>query len=219
MQAEAVQSVIAPSPAQNARRRRRPWHLSPDGFRELRLGCLLSRKTCAGLLGCSESAVRAWDEGRNRVPWSAVKLLRLFRLGDLGALRPEWHGWTINHNGLVSPEGIAYSRGDLGWWSLTCRQAECWRQDRQRQRQRATGRSVSEPHLEPLQGVVPLGELPLSSSFQLEAAPLTASLPGSGRSSLNAGEALFRQGARAARDPAGTGLVYYSTSSTQNDRK
>lgn len=122
--------------------RRRVWMLPPEGFRELRRACLLSRKGCADLLGCSLSAVRAWDRGTHRVPWSAVKLLRLFCQGDLGALRSEWHGWTIARAGLVSPEGIAYTLGDLGWWSLTCRQAECWRQDRERQRQRATGRPV-----------------------------------------------------------------------------
>lgn len=81
--------------------------------------------------------MRAWDAGARRVPWSAVKLLRLLRLGDLGALRSEWRGWTLNRNGIVSPSGDAYSRGDLGWWSLTCRQAECWRQDRERKRQRS----------------------------------------------------------------------------------
>lgn len=114
------------------------WHLPPDGFRELRRSCLLSRKACAELLGCSLSCVRAWDRGTHRVPRSAVKLLRLLRSGDLGALRAEWHGWTLNRNGLVSPSGIAYSRGDLGWWSLTCRQAEAFRLDCQRQRARGT---------------------------------------------------------------------------------
>ena len=114
--------------------RRRIWQLPPDGFRELRRSCLLSRKACADLLGCSLSAVRAWDRGTHRVPWSAVKLLRLYCLGDLGALRPEWRGWSIGRNGLVSPEGYAYQRGDLGWWSLTCRQAEIWRQEHARQR-------------------------------------------------------------------------------------
>jgi len=49
----------------------------------------LSRKACAALLGCSVRTVRAWDAGARRVPWSAVKLLRLLRGGDLGALRPE----------------------------------------------------------------------------------------------------------------------------------
>lgn len=103
------------------------WHVSPEGFRELRYSCLLSIKACAELLGCSVSAVKAWDRGAYRVPWSVVKLLRLFRLGDLGALQPEWHGWSIGRAGLVSPEGYTYRRGDLSWWSLTCRQAEAWR--------------------------------------------------------------------------------------------
>lgn len=50
----------------------------------------------------------------------------------LGALRPEWRGWTLNRNGLVSPEGHTYRLDDLGWWSLTCRQAEAFRLARQK---------------------------------------------------------------------------------------
>jgi len=106
---------------------RRIWHISAEGFRELRYSCLLSVKACAELLGCSVSTVKAWDRGAYRVPWSAVKLLRVFRLGDLGALQPEWRGWSIGRAGLVSPEGRTYGRGDFAWWSLTCRQAEAWR--------------------------------------------------------------------------------------------
>jgi hypothetical protein len=132
------------------------WHISPEGFRELRYSCLLSVKACAELLGCSMSSVKAWDRGVSRVPWSVVKLLRVFRLGDLGALQPEWRGWSIGRAGLVSPEGYTYKRGDLSWWSLTCRQADAWRQDRQRQRAgcpalkghglaRGRGAPVSEP--------------------------------------------------------------------------
>jgi len=118
------------------------WHISPEGFRELRHSCLLSVKACAELLGCSVSLVKAWDRGISRVPWSAVKLLRLLRSVDLGALRTEWRGWTLDRNGMVSPEGFAYSLGDLGWWSLTCRQAEAFRRDRSL-RQRGGGAAVS----------------------------------------------------------------------------
>ena len=74
------------SPRSGSAPRRRVWHISPEGFRELRHSCLLSVKACAELLGCSVSLVKAWDRGISRVPWSAVKLLRLLRSGDLGAL-------------------------------------------------------------------------------------------------------------------------------------
>ncbi|MEO6967508.1 MAG: hypothetical protein ABI132_03490 [Rhodanobacteraceae bacterium] len=73
-----------PRRAQSAPRRR--WLISPEGFRELRLSCLLDLRACAAFLGCSLSTVQAWDRGRDRIPWSAVRLLRLYRLGDLGAL-------------------------------------------------------------------------------------------------------------------------------------
>jgi hypothetical protein len=143
------------------------WHISPEGFRELRYACFLSIKACAGLLGCSVSTVKAWDRGVYRVPWSAVKLLRLFRLGDLGALRPEWRGWTLNRNGIVSPEGRAYGRGDLAWWSLTCRQAAAWRQARGRAGcpalegqglARGRGAPVAEPPKVVVWAVDPVGE-------------------------------------------------------------
>ena len=154
-------------------RPRRPWYLSPDGFRDLRLGCLLSREACAGVLGCSVRTVRAWDAGARRVPWSAVKLLRLLRCGDIGALRPEWHGWTLNRNGMVSPEGVAYSLGDLGWWSLTCRQAEAFRRDRSG-RQRGGGAAVPEPLAVSVRSLSPVGEPPAGSAPRPDDIPPTA---------------------------------------------
>ena len=71
--------------------------VSPEGFRDLRHGCLLSNtKAAARYLGVCERTIRHWDTGRNRVPWSVVRLLRLLRCGDLGALADEWDGWTLN---------------------------------------------------------------------------------------------------------------------------
>lgn len=101
--------------------------ISPEGFRELRKSALLSRRGCAEFLGCSVSTVRAWDRGRNRVPWSAVRLLRLLRLGDLGVLDDSWSDWSVLGDRLVSPEGLSFRASDMAWWSLTCRQAEGFR--------------------------------------------------------------------------------------------
>lgn len=108
-------------------RRHRCWLISPEGFRELRRSVPLSRRACAEFLGCSVSTVRAWDRGRNRVPWSAVRLLRLLRLGELGGLHQGWDGWRVLGDRLISPEGYSFSASDMAWWSLTCRQAEGFR--------------------------------------------------------------------------------------------
>jgi hypothetical protein len=88
----------------------------------------LSRKACAEYLGVSLRTVRHWDAGRNRVPWSAVRLLRLMRNGDLGALLPAWSGWVLNRNGLVSPDGKVYTEHNMRHWWWTCEQAFFWRQ-------------------------------------------------------------------------------------------
>lgn len=189
--------------------RRRVWNLPPDGFRELRRSCLLGRKTCADLLGCSLSAVRAWDRGTHRVPWSAVKLLRLYRQGDLGALRHEWRGWTLNRNGLVSPEGLVYARSDLGWWSLTCRQAEAFRRG---PRQRATGGSVPEPPGTAVEASVSVGELPGRSGRALGPSPLTALAAAVADAGSSEGAAPALQGGERSEPTEGAGLVYNSTS-------
>ncbi len=121
-------------PRRGARRpRRRVWLVSPDGFRELRHACLLNRKACAAFLGVCERTVRHWDAGRNRVPWSAVRLLRLLRCGDLGALHDGWAGWTLTPRGeLVSGNGYVFQPWRLAAWPIVCEQARFWLQDRAR---------------------------------------------------------------------------------------
>jgi hypothetical protein len=91
----------------------------------------MSREACAQFLGVSLRTVRYWEAGRCRVPWSAVRLLRLHRLGDLGALHDAWAGWTLHARTgeLVSPNGYRFEPGKLALWPLLCEQARFWRQD------------------------------------------------------------------------------------------
>lgn len=72
--------------------------------------------------------VQYWDAGKNRVPWSVVRLLRLLRTGDLGALRDDWDGWTLDRLGLHDPAGRTYRLDAMRHWWLTCEQARFWRQ-------------------------------------------------------------------------------------------
>jgi hypothetical protein len=72
--------------------------------------------------------IRHWDAGRNRVPWSVVRLLRLVRAGELGGLDDAWEGWTINRLGLRSPCGRVYTVQNLRHWWLVIEQARFWRE-------------------------------------------------------------------------------------------
>lgn len=121
---------VAARPAARVRRlRRRTWYISPEGFRELRHGCLLSnRKAAAAYLGVCVRTIRHWDTGRCRVPWSAVRLLRLLRAGELGGLLDGWEGWTISRDRLVSPDGRAYLERDMRHMWLTVTQAALFRE-------------------------------------------------------------------------------------------
>ena len=132
---DGVDGAPAPSPQPVTkrpgarRRRRRQWLISPESFRELRHSCLLSnRKAAAAYLGVCVRTIRHWDTGRNRVPWSAVRLLRLLRAGDLGGLLDGWNGWTIYRDRLVSPDGRAYRERDMRHLWLTLTQASLFRE-------------------------------------------------------------------------------------------
>jgi hypothetical protein len=111
---------------------KRCWYISPEGFRDLRHSCLFSRHACAAYLGVSPNTVRCWEAGRSRMPWSAVRLLRLLRCGDLGALSDEWAGWTINRLGLHAPTGKTCRERDMRRWWLTCEQARLFREGYER---------------------------------------------------------------------------------------
>ena len=76
----------------------------------------------------SVRTIRHWDAGRNRVPWSVVRLLRLVRAGELGGLDEAWEGWTINRHGLRSPCGRIYPVLAMRHWWLTIEQARFWRE-------------------------------------------------------------------------------------------
>jgi len=142
------------------RRRRRVWHLSPDGFRELRHSCFLTPEACAKYLGVALRTVQHWDAGRCRVPWAVVRLLRFLRLGDLGALDDAWAGWTVNRNGLWSPDGKRYHQGTMRHWWTTCEQARFWREDYDRRN--------------------PVGGVGASAPARPEAVTLLTSQPGRG---------------------------------------
>ena len=111
----------------------------------MRHSCLLSnRKAAAAYLGVCVRTIRHWDAGRCRVPWSAVRLLRLLRAGELGGLLDGWDGWTIFRDRLVSPDGRAYRERDMRQLWLTLTQARLFREGYERSTAPAPGAAASE---------------------------------------------------------------------------
>ena len=196
-----------------ARPARRLWHVSSEGFGELRRSCLLSRNAAAEFLGVSLRTVAYWEAGRCRVPWSVIRLLRIVRLGDLGALSRDWSGWSLHAGALRSPEGRAFTPHESAWWALLVAQARAFRDGRAR-----LGGVGAEAPARP-QAVPPQPEAG-------DAVPLDADAAGHGQGvfPLNALEGVLVPvhsgwaavwsvgGGALARPACSTGLVSYSTS-------
>ena len=201
-----------------ARPARRLWHVSSEGFGELRRSCLLSRNAAAEFLGVSLRTVAYWEAGRCRVPWSVIRLLRIVRLGDLGALSRDWSGWSLHAGALRSPEGRAFTPHESAWWALLVAQARAFRDGRAR-----LGGVGAEAPARP-QAVPPQPEAG-------DAVPLDADAAGHGQGvfPLNALEGVLVPvhsgwaavwsvgGGALARPACSTGLVSYSTSALRND--
>jgi DNA-binding transcriptional regulator YiaG len=193
-------------------RRRRVWRLSPEGFRELRHSCFLTPEACAKFLGVSLRTVHYWDAGRCRVPWAVVRLLRFVRLGDLGALDEAWSGWTVNRNGLWSPDGKRYHQGTMRHWWITCEQARWWREDYDRRTLGGVGAPAPALTLQPAAGMAaedaaaaPAHPVGAASTLTAFAGPggAAAGAPGAGKAVNRYRRTVRAWSAAAARSAAG----------------
>jgi len=69
----------------------------------------LSAEQIAERTGVDVSTARRWKSGATRLPKSA----RLILEADLGCFSPEWSGWRLDGQDLVSPEGWRIARGQV----------------------------------------------------------------------------------------------------------
>jgi len=59
--------------------------------------------------GVRLTTARRWKLGQARIPFAAGAVLS----GHLGALSPEWIGWRVIGDALVSPDGVRITQTDL----------------------------------------------------------------------------------------------------------
>jgi transcriptional regulator with XRE-family HTH domain len=65
-------------------------------------------KHIAKVCGVSLKTAQRWKAGQSVPPKTALMILAR----DLGCFAAEWHGWTVNGEDLVSPDGWTINRND-----------------------------------------------------------------------------------------------------------
>jgi transcriptional regulator with XRE-family HTH domain len=69
----------------------------------------LGAEEIAERTGVDVSTARRWKSGATRIPKAAGLILQ----ADLGCFSPEWSGWRLDGQDLVSPEGWRIARGQV----------------------------------------------------------------------------------------------------------
>ena len=87
----------------------------------MRLSLGWDRATCAKNFHVSERTLHNWETGKNDIPYTAYRLLRLLNGMELPG--ESWAGWYFAGGTLYTPEGYPLTGKDGSWWSLLVRQA------------------------------------------------------------------------------------------------
>lgn len=87
----------------------------------MRLNLGWDRATCAKNFHVTERTLHNWETGKNDIPFTAYKLLRLLNRMELPG--DSWRGWYFLGGTLYTPEGHPLTGQDGSWWSLLVRRA------------------------------------------------------------------------------------------------
>jgi transcriptional regulator with XRE-family HTH domain len=72
----------------------------------------MSQKETAAFLGVTVRTLRNWENGTNRIPYPAFKLIRMRAGGIVHA--PGWDGWRFGCDGaLFAPDGRSFKSWEL----------------------------------------------------------------------------------------------------------
>jgi hypothetical protein len=86
----------------------------------------LTPQGLAELIGAHVTTARRWLRSR-QVPRAVAAALMVLRFGDLGAISPDWEGWSLREGVLWSPEGDGFSPPQVRAAPLYERAAEEYR--------------------------------------------------------------------------------------------
>ena len=123
----------------NRRKKRLPvryrW-VDPEQFQTERKLAGLTQSKTADYLGVSLRTVRNWEQGSNRIPYPAFKLVRMRAKAIVHV--EGWEGWRYAPDGaLVAPTGRSFHPWEIEQLHLAVSLARLYIQERQ-----TTGRVV-----------------------------------------------------------------------------
>ena len=92
-----------------------------ERFKAMRLNLGWDRATCAKNFHVTERTLHNWETGKNDIPYTAYRLLRLLNGMELPG--ESWARWYFAGGTLYTPEGYPLTGKDGSWWSLLVRRA------------------------------------------------------------------------------------------------
>ena len=122
-------------------RRKKPFRwIDPQDFRDARREASLTRVEAAKALDVTPRTIQNWETGGARIPWMAMRMLRILRGYALPGFF--WEGWTIRGDTLYAPNGRHFEASGLMHIEHVFSMSRLWKQMYSRQGRAKTASTV-----------------------------------------------------------------------------
>jgi len=123
-----------------SRRRTSCRWIEPQDFRDARREARLTRAEAANALDVTPRTIQNWETGGARIPWMAMRMLRILRGYALPGVH--WEGWTVRGDTLYAPNGWHFDATSLMHLEHVFAMSRLWKQMYSRQGRAKTASTV-----------------------------------------------------------------------------
>lgn len=122
-------------------RRRKPsrW-IEPQNFRDARREAGMTRIEAAEALDVTSRTIQNWETGGARIPWMAMRMLRILRGYALPGYH--WEGWTVRGDTLYAPNGRGFDAAGFAYLEHVFAMSRLWKQQYSRSGRAKTASTV-----------------------------------------------------------------------------
>ena len=114
--------------------------IEPQDFKDARREACFTRAEAAKVLDVTPRTIQNWETGGARVPWMAMRMLRILRGYALPGA--DWEGWTIRGDTLYAPNGHGFDAAGLAYLQHVFQMSRLWQQMYSRQGRAKTASTV-----------------------------------------------------------------------------